>query len=123
LSEEAKIAYLQEKIKEAKRNEKHGAISIVSAGVFGGAGIIFIVLGNAFGVIETIYAGISLIAICIFMFIFGIYVSLHYEGQYKNLMKELEGMAILNPRCPTCGKELPKGNFAFCPFCGKSLKP
>ena len=26
-------------------------------------------------------------------------------------------------KCSQCGKELPKGNFMFCPFCGNSLKP
>ena len=27
------------------------------------------------------------------------------------------------PKCPNCGKEIPQGNYTFCPFCGKSLKP
>ena len=26
-------------------------------------------------------------------------------------------------KCPNCGKEIPQGNYTFCPFCGNSLKP
>jgi small nuclear ribonucleoprotein (snRNP)-like protein len=26
-------------------------------------------------------------------------------------------------KCPICGKEIPQGNYTFCPFCGNSLKP
>jgi uncharacterized membrane protein YedE/YeeE len=120
LSEDAKLAYLQEKIEDAKRNERLGPSGIVMGGVFVGVGIVFNIIWNN---TVTMLGGISLIALGIFFFVFGIYVSGHYAGQYKNLMKELESMATSFPKCTKCGKELPKGNFVFCPFCGASLKP
>jgi hypothetical protein len=119
LSEEVKLAYLQEKIKDAKRNERVGASGIVMGGVFVGVGIVFNIIWNN---TVTMLGGISLIALGIFFFVFGIYVSGHYAGQYKNLMKELESMATSFPKCTKCGKQTPEGNFAFCPFCGVSLK-
>ena len=118
MSEEAKLAYLQEKIKDVKRNEKMGALGIVMGGAFVGIGIVF----NGLGDIVNFLVGISIV-LGIFFFVFGIYVSGHYASQYKNLMKELESMTVSFPKCPKCGKELPKGNFAFCPFCGASLNP
>jgi hypothetical protein len=38
----------------------------------------------------------------------------------RNRIEQLTS-GIVN--CPTCGKEIPKGNFVFCPFCGNSLRP
>ncbi|MCW4009955.1 MAG: zinc ribbon domain-containing protein [Candidatus Bathyarchaeota archaeon] len=118
MSEEAKLAYLQEKINDVKRNERTGALGIVMGGVFVGVGIVF----NALGGGVNFLAAISLIAVGIFLCTFGIYAAEHYAGQYKNLIIELEKLATSVPKCPKCGKELPKGTFEFCPFCGASLK-
>ena len=118
MSEEARLAYLQEKIKDAKRNERIGPLGIAMGGVFVGVGIVLNIWNN----IVTVIGGLLVIVLGIFLFVFGIYVSGHYAGQYKNLMKELEKMANTPPICPNCKKELPKGNLVFCPFCGNSLK-
>lgn len=120
MSEDAKLAYLQEKIKDAKRNERLGPSGMVMGGVSVGAGVVFNIIWNN---TVTYIGGILLIVLGIICFIVGIYMSGHYAGQYKNLMKELESMATSFPKCPKCGKELPKGNFTFCPFCSASLKP
>jgi rRNA maturation endonuclease Nob1 len=45
------------------------------------------------------------------------------NGTKKELMSELENMGTKVSTCPNCQKQLPKGNFEFCPFCGTSLKP
>ena len=36
---------------------------------------------------------------------------------------QIEQLSKSVGKCPDCGKEIPQGNFTFCPFCGKSLKP
>ena len=36
----------------------------------------------------------------------------------KNRIEKLESE---EKKCPKCGKEMPQGNFDFCPFCGKPL--
>ena len=46
-----------------------------------------------------------------------------YEKEKAGLMNELNHLSIKIPICPKCGKQVPEGNFAFCPFCGASLKP
>ncbi len=38
-------------------------------------------------------------------------------------MEQLRALANAMPTCPKCGKAIPQGNYAFCPFCGASLKP
>ncbi len=119
MSEDAKLAYLQEKIREAKRNERTGLITMFLGGLSIVLGISFnIIWNNSF----TFFGVVSLIILGVFMFILGIYASGHYNGQYRDLMGEFEKLAIKVPICSNCKKELPKGNFEFCPFCGKSLK-
>jgi hypothetical protein len=110
LSEQEKIANLQKKIKTSKKNKVIGATTTVLAGVTILAGIILSIWNIGF------------IAI---LFVYGIYLYVHSSGQYNNLMKEAEKTAqtIPNPPCLNCGKELLKGNFDFCPFCGNSIKP
>ncbi len=85
----------------AKKNKTIGAITIVSSVVIIGVGILLSIGGSS---------------VIIFLLVYGIYLSVHYSRQYDNLMKELEKMATFNPPCPNCGKELPNGNFEFCPF-------
>ena len=117
MSEAAKIALLQEVMKEAKRNERAGFIVCI-------IGVIVAVAGfytnswtpapqNAFnlGVIGVVVAAI------------GFVVYLYYSRVYLRFVGQLASMtskrALL---CPKCGKALPEGEFAYCPFCGSSLK-
>lgn len=114
LSEEARLVYLQEKIKDAKRHERSGWIAFI-------VGVIFAVIG--FGFSDLIGLGGTLIGVAgIILAIVGVFESFYFLYQYNKSMKELEKMAIPTPKCPKCGKELPKGDFTFCPFCGASLK-
>ena len=116
LSEEAKLAYLQEKIKDAKSNVRAASAVIALAGVIIALGIVF---SFWFGFIYLI----AMVLLGTFFFVYGIYGTVHSSNQYNNLMKEMEKMATPTYTCPNCKKELPKGNFAFCPFCSASLKP
>lgn len=111
LSEEAKLAYLKEKINEARRKERTSTI-IMFVGV-----IIAVLFYSEY----PFHSNLPLTIMGIVLVIMGIVESTYYELQKNNSMKQLEKMAFKTPACPKCGKAIPKGNFAFCPFCGASL--
>ena len=116
MSEEAKLAYLQEKIKEAKRGERSGTILSV-VGIFAvaiGFGLI-----PHIGAIAGTFIGVGgLIAI-----ITGVFEWFYCSRQYLKLMEQFKALANVMPTCSKCGKQIPQGTYAFCPFCGTSLKP
>jgi uncharacterized membrane protein YfcA len=114
LSEAAKIALLQEVIREAKRNERAGFLVCV-------VGVIMAVAGfyttqwasNSFnlGVLGIVIAAIGFI------------VYLYYARVYLRFVGQLASMTTKSAvPCLRCGKALPEGEFAFCPFCGSPLK-
>jgi hypothetical protein len=117
LSEEAKLAYIQERMKETKGNERIASV----ASMFG---MILALVGFMFS--DSRFLGTCGIWIGVLGIILAIIEGISYVGnsyQYSKLMQELKAMAKATPTCPKCGKEIPKGSFAFCPFCGSSLTP
>jgi len=110
LSEQAKVAYLQERIRNARR-------AIASSAQVLGIGIVLAILGfmlssilivlAIIGVVLTISAGASYF---------------YFIDQSRKLTHQLREMAFPLSSCPRCGKELPKGAFTFCPFCGSPLE-
>jgi ribosomal protein L37AE/L43A len=62
-----------------------------------------------------------MIGLGIFFVVFGIYASARYAGEYEKTMKELKKVAIPTFTCPKCGRQLPEGEYAFCPFCGSPI--
>jgi len=110
LSEQAKVAYLQERI----RNARH---AIASSAQVLGIGIVLAILGfmlfailailAIIGVLLTISAGASYF---------------YFIDQSRKLTQQLREMAFTLSSCPKCGKELPKETFSFCPFCGAPLE-
>ncbi len=110
MTEQEKVAYLQKKIKEAKKWKTTGTIVIL-------IGIVSIFLG----IMLDSFSEFTIVAFCL---AYGIYLFVRHTGQSNNLVKELEKMnrTIPNPPCLNCGKELPNKNYGFCPFCGASLK-
>ena len=114
LSEQAKLIYLQERIKEAKEREKSGRITfivgVVLATIGFGLGGILGLGGTLIGMLGVLLAGI------------GFFELIYYTYQYYKLLDQLKKMATTFPTCPKCGKEIPQGNYAFCPFCGAPLK-
>jgi len=117
LSKAAELAFVEDRMKETKRRERIAIaflflgliVAVVGftfqwLGLFGTLGIWIGVLGIVLAVIEIIgYAANSII--------------------YSKLMRESEAMAEAPPTCPRCGKEIPKGNHKFCPYCGSKLTP
>jgi hypothetical protein len=114
LSEQAKLTYLQEKIKEARSAQKGGWIlfilgladSVIGFGLSPVSGQVGILMG---------IVGIPLAGM-------GLGVVFYYIYQYNRLLEQLKLIATVTPKCPKCGKELPQGDLTFCPFCGTSLK-
>lgn len=114
MSEAAKIALLQEVMKEAKRNERGGFIVCIVGVVLAVAGFSTTSLApNSFnlGIVGIVIATI------------GFVVYLYYARVYLRFVGQLASMTSKRAvPCPRCAKPLPEGEFAFCPFCGSPLK-
>ena len=114
LSEVAKIALLQEVMKEAKRNERGGFLTCIVGVIVSVAGFSTTSLaGNSFnlGVLGIVIAAM------------GFVVYLYYLRVYLGFVGQLALMVSKSAvPCPHCEKPLPEGEFAFCPFCGSPLR-
>lgn len=115
MSESAKIALLQEVLREAKRNERSGLALCIIGVVIAVAGFSTAQwAGNAFNL------GVIGIAVAVIGFI----IYLYYARVYLRFVGQLASMTSKSARpCPKCGKPLPEGDFDFCPFCGTRLEP
>jgi len=115
LSEAAKIALLQEVMREAKRNERAGFVACI-------VGVILTVAG--FSTVSLAANSINLAIVGIIVAAIGFVVYLYYARVYLKFVGQLVSMTSKNAvPCPKCGKALPEGEFVFCPFCGSPLKP
>lgn len=114
LSEAARIALLQEVMREAKRNERAGLVVCIAGIVVSVAGFSTTSLaGNSFnlGILGIVIAAL------------GFVVYLYYARVYLRFVGQLAAMATKSAMpCPKCGKAIPEGEFAFCPHCGFQLK-
>jgi hypothetical protein len=115
LSEAAKIALLQEVMREAKRNERGGFLVCI-------VGVVLAVAG--FSTASLVGNGFNLGILGIVIAAIGFVVYLYYARVYLRFVGQLASMTSKNAiPCPHCAKPLPEGEFAFCPFCGSPLKP
>jgi hypothetical protein len=113
LSEAAKIALLQEVMREAKRNERGGLLICI-------VGVVLAVAG--FSTISLVPNGYNLGVLGIVIAALGFVVYLYYARVYLRFVGQLASMTSKSAiPCPHCGKPLPEGEFAFCPFCGSPL--
>jgi hypothetical protein len=115
MSEETKIAYIQESIKQARSRVIAGGICLVCGAVFlVFAAIAFSSLGAAAWVVGGIGA---------FLIVFGLSLSLYYANERSILQLQLKMRATKTPTCRNCGKPIPQGKYTLCPFCGSALVP
>lgn len=114
MSEAAKIALLQEAMKEAKRNERGGFIACIVGVVVAVAGF-----STTWLVVNSFNLGIVGITVAAIGFV----VYLYYARVYLRFVGQLVSMSSKSAvPCPRCGKALPEGEFTYCPFCGSPLK-
>ena len=115
LSEAAKIALLQEVIRESKRNERGGFLVCI-------IGVVLAVAG--FSTISLAPNGFNLGILGIVIAAIGFVVYLYYARVYLRFVGQLASMTSKSAiPCPHCAKPLPEGDYAFCPFCGSPLRP
>ena len=115
LSEAARIALLQEMMRDAKRNERGGLLACL-------VGVVVSVAG--FSTIPLVRNSLELGVVGLVIGAVGFIVYLHYARLYSRFVGQLAHIAFKSAvPCPRCGKILPEGEFGFCPFCGSSLKP
>jgi hypothetical protein len=113
LSEQAKLAYIQERIKEAKSRIIVGLIIIVFGVVFLGIAVVL-----PFVPVPTWIEG----GVGVFLSVFGLVLSLFYYSERNLFLMQLKGMATKTPTCSNCGKPIPQGKYRLCPFCGYALE-
>ena len=111
MSEQTKLTAIQENLKEIRNRERLGKIIVVVGSVFLAAGLILSSFGNTSQITYIIGVG---------LWIFGAIDIYRYSRMKKEVLTALDHMVFIK-RCSNCGKELPKGNLVFCPFCGLKL--
>jgi hypothetical protein len=100
-------------MREAKRNERGGLVACV-------VGIIVSVAG--FSTTSRTPISFNLGALGLVIAAIGFVVYMYYAQVYLRFVGQLASMASKSAvPCPHCGKPLPEGEFAFCPFCGSQL--
>ena len=113
-TKQTKLANIKERIEKARNNSLGGVyLNIMAAAVISA------------GIVLSSYTGFSYLVFCAFtgavFAAIGLYSVAKCGKEYSSLIKEIEEMTIQTPKCNDCGKELPQGDFEFCPYCGKSL--
>ena len=115
MSEEAKVAYIQESIKQARSRVIAGGISLVcGVALLVFAAVAFSLLGAAAWAV----GGVG-----VFLIVFGLSLALYYANERSILQLQLKMRATKTLTCRNCGKPIPEGKYALCPFCGSALVP
>lgn len=112
LSEQAKLAYIQERIKGARSRIIIGFIIVVFGVAFLGIALV------RFAPVPTWIEG----GVGAFLCVFGLVLSLFYYSERNLFLMQLKGMATKTPTCSNCGKPIPQGKYKLCPFCGSELE-
>ena len=115
MSEEGKVAYIQESIKEARSRVIAGGISLVCGTVL----LVFAAIAfSTLGAAAWVVGGIG-----VFLIVFGLSLSLFYANERSILQLQLKMRATKTLTCRNCGKPIPQGKYTVCPFCGSALVP
>jgi hypothetical protein len=109
MSEAARLAYVQEKIKIVKRSERMSNLGVLF-------GAITVVVGLR---IENRILQISGVA---FIIIFTFAAGTYFMKLRAGLMEEFRQLTEASFKCPECGKPIPQADFAYCPYCAAPLK-
>jgi hypothetical protein len=117
LPEETKVTLLEERIRTTETNRKVLSFpTTLSAVLFGWFLVDFFQTSSS--------TSLSVAAVCLLGGIISGALEIYYGKQKESLMKQLKEItesARRLEKCPKCSKELPRGDFAYCPFCGVLL--
>ena len=116
MSEQARIAALQEKIKNSRSVERSANFAGIAGAVLSGIG--FGLYFNLSRVIGTQLLGV----LGLIVMVLGLVGGQANKANTGKLIRELESIGAKIPTCPKCGGQIPQGNYTFCPFCGAELK-
>jgi predicted nucleic acid-binding Zn ribbon protein len=111
LSERIKLTAVQENLKKIRKRERLGKIIVVIGSLFLVVGVIL----SSFGFTSNILY-IASVGLCFF----GAIDIYRYSRMKRKVLTALDHMIVIK-RCSNCGKELPKGDLVFCPFCSLKL--
>jgi hypothetical protein len=117
LSEQAKIASLQERIKQERSKSRTLTIGTL---------ISFLIAATGIVLFEVFWGGLmsfSLVVLGVVLMILCSTTQSRANRTRNELLKELDSLSSKVPTCPKCGKEIPKDNYIICPFCGSRLTP
>jgi hypothetical protein len=109
--EEAKLSYLKEKLDNIQRKQKYVALVLLILPFF-----VFLIWDV---VTETFDLGMLFIAV-IAGGTFSTIVSRYFGERAERLARQIERMGF-RTKCLNCNKEIPRGDFKFCPYCGTAL--
>ncbi len=116
MSEQARIAALQEKIREwrdaGRAADQASAVGAVVAGL--GFGLYLVSWGG--------WVALPLGILGLIIVVIGVLLTNVVSVNKKKLMRELESMSGKTPTCRYCGKHTPQGDYTHCPFCGAFQK-
>jgi len=110
MSDEAKVIIIQDRIKMARNRIIAGGILFFLGAAL--ATFAFVLLRGAVWVV----GGIG-----VFLFVFGLILSLYYVNERSILLVQLKGRETKMMTCRNCGKPVPQGKYTVCPFCGSAL--
>jgi hypothetical protein len=119
MSEQAKISALQDDLRKSKRYARALSILSLSAMMLMIVGFVVTFFFSEFGN----QIGAPILGIC-----GAIFFPLGAVGEWRvnktkmNLIKELKAMSVEILTCPSCKKQVVKGAYESCPFCGKQLR-
>ena len=111
MSEQARLFILRKKLNDTKKTRRNLTISIIVVAIL--LGVVGNLVGIDFLVVMTLAVGLMIV---------GLFMDSQYAKQESIILWEIKQMDMVISKCPSCGKEIPQGNFDFCPFCGNSLR-
>ncbi len=111
---QTRLDALSERMREARSNSRSGIyLNIMGAAVISA------------GIVLSLFAGFNYAVFCaligLMVTVIGFYFAVKYGRECSSLKKEFEEIIIQIPKCGSCERELPQGDFWACPFCGKSI--
>jgi hypothetical protein len=110
MSDEAKVVFIQDRIKKSKSRIIAGGIIIFLGAML--AVFAFALLRGTAWVVGSIG---------VFLIVFGLVLSLYYANERSILLVQLKGRETKVLTCRNCGKPIPSGRYTICPFCGSAL--